>query len=72
MKHIGSWEIDTGSLAEILRQALDAGEIGADDIIWGGPSGDAVIAPTPFEIEGTDYDEYLDEGTVAEYLAGMA
>jgi len=66
-KYIGSWEISTGSLCNILAQAVDAGEIEPTDIVWSGPSGDAVVAKSAYDVE-EEYGEYVDGGQVSEYL----
>ena len=66
-KYISAWEIHTGSLRNILAKAVSDGEIATDDIVWNGPAGDSVVAATAFEIE-EEYAEYLDGGTVEEYL----
>jgi len=65
--YISDWEIFTSSLRTKITEALKRGDIKADDIVWGGPSGDVIIAATPADLE-EEYEEYTDQGLVSEYL----
>jgi hypothetical protein len=65
--YISAWTIFTRSLRTEIAKALDQGAIKADDIVWGGPSGDAIIAATPADLD-EEYIEYTDHGLVSEYL----
>jgi len=66
MKYISAWEIFRHNFSQILHEALTAGLIEYNDVIWRGPSGDAVVASDPAALN--DYADYTDAGTVAEYL----
>lgn len=65
--YISAWTIHTSSLRRQLAEALEKGDIRADDIVWAGPSGDAVIAATPADLD-EEYAEYTDDGLVSEYI----
>jgi hypothetical protein len=65
--YINEWEIFKGNLSQILAAALKAGKADADDTVWRGPSGGAVIASDPADLD-EEYAEYTDAGTVAEYI----
>lgn len=65
--YISAWGIHTGSLRSILAKAVEDGEINATDIVWRGPSGDAIVASDPASLE-EEYAEYVDSGQVEEYL----
>ena len=66
-KFYTAWEINTGSLRSILKDALKKGEIDSNDIVWTGDDGSVAVAPTPADLEGIEV-EMTDSGTVAEYL----
>ena len=67
MKYISSWKIFTATLRQRVQEAFEQGEASPDDIVWAGPSGDAVIAATAADL-GEEYGEYTNAGQVAEYL----
>jgi len=66
-KYISAWTIHTGSLRSEIASALEQGEVAASDIVWRGPSGDAIIAASPADLD-EEYTEYTDSGMVSEYL----
>ena len=69
VKYISAWTIWTSTLRAELAKAVANSEIQTNDIVWSGPSGDAVIAASPYEIEDKEeYAEYTDSGLVSEYL----
>jgi len=65
--YIGDWEIYQSNITEIVRAAFEHGECEPKDVVWRGPSGDAIIASDPAELD-EEYAEYTDAGTVDEYL----
>jgi len=67
MKYISAWRIYTGNLRGIIAQAVQDGEIETSDIVWRGPSGDVVVAPTAADLD-EDYVEFVDSGQIGEYL----
>jgi len=69
MFYISSWTIDTEGLSATLAEALSKGKIKSDDVVWAGPSGDAVIAATAADLDDEEeYADYIDNGLVKEYL----
>jgi len=67
MKYISAWEIHTSTLRKRVEEAVKSGEARPNDIVWVGPSGDAVTAATAADLE-EEYAEYVDKGLVQEYL----
>lgn len=65
--YISAWETFTKGLRSALAEATGAGKIGPEDIVWRGPSGDAVVAADPASLP-EEYSEYVDSGQVEEYL----
>lgn len=65
--YISAWETFTEGLRSALAEATGAGKIGPNGIVWSGPSGDAVVAADPASLP-EEYAEYVDSGTVSEYL----
>jgi len=65
MEYISSWQIHTGSLHKSLEALLAAGKIKANDTVWYGPSGDAVVG----YVDDEEYLDYVDKGTVQAILA---
>ena len=65
MKYFSAWEIYTQGLRQLVEKAFQDNEVQSRDIVWRGPSGDAVIAD---DVVDTDYIDYTDEGMVEEYL----
>jgi len=63
--YISAWQAHTGSIAEAMEKAVEAGAIRLNDVVWAGPSGDIIIGDDAYD---EDYAEYLDSGTVQEYL----
>jgi hypothetical protein len=70
--YISAWKIHTGSLRKSLTDAIEAGEITEDSIVWRGLGGDAVVTSTPADLldpaVAEDYADYSDSGLVSEYL----
>jgi hypothetical protein len=71
--YISAWEIYTGSLRNILKSAVGREEIKSSDIVWRGPSGDAVVTGDAADLsqdddDAPDYSDYVDSGQVNEYL----
>ena len=66
-KYFSSWEIHTTGISTLIESALAAREIKESDIVWRGPSGDAIVASDPAEL-GEEYAEYTDAGQVDKYL----
>lgn len=67
MIYISDWTIHTMGLRAVIEQQLAARNCTPDDIVWRGPSGDAVIASSPAALS-EEYAEYTDAGQVSEYL----
>ena len=65
--YISAWKIHTDGLVIVLRDAVEAGRVSENDIVWCGPSGDAVIASSPASL-AEDYADYVDSGTIREYI----
>ena len=65
MVYFSAWQIHTEGLPGLLRDALNANRIKPSDVVWYGPSGDVVVAD---DVAHTEYDEYTDNETVAEWL----
>lgn len=65
--YISAWEIYTENLRDIIAKAVRNGKVQLDDIVWCGPSGDAIIAATAADL-GEEYAEYSDGGRCGEYL----
>ena len=65
--YISSWEIHTGSLRKCVAQAVKDGKAATNDIVWTGPSGDAIVAATAAHLN-EEYADYTDAGLVEEYL----
>jgi len=68
MFYISSWRLYTEKASEIINEALDKGQIALNDTVWGGPSGDLVIGDNFTAEEEEEYADYVDRGTVEEYL----
>ena len=68
MTYFSAWEIHCGGLRGLIAASLAADEIDSSDVVWRGPSGDVIVAASPYEIEGSEYDEYIDGGLVSEYV----
>lgn len=66
-RNIHAWSIYTTSIIDRIEKALESGHIKATDIVWQGPSGDAVVAATAAELD-EEYAEYVDRGQVSEYI----
>ncbi|MCB0047911.1 MAG: hypothetical protein KDD92_20990 [Caldilineaceae bacterium] len=67
MLYISSWEAHVNPVSGMLKEAVDNGEIEANDVVWSGPSGDYVICGSPADLD-EDYMEYSDSGLVAEWI----
>lgn len=65
--YISAWEIHTRNLRNIIAKAVEARTIEESDIVWRGPSGDAVVAASPADLD-EDYLDYVDSGSVEEYI----
>jgi hypothetical protein len=65
--YISAWEIHTDGLRQIIQQALESEKIAKNDIVWRGPDGSVVVALDPSSLD-EEYAEYVDRGTVEEYL----
>lgn len=65
MVYFSAWQIHTEGLPGLLRDALNANRIKPNDVVWYGPSGGVVVAD---DVAHTEYDEYTDNETVAEWL----
>lgn len=65
--YISDWAIHTKGIREILAEAVKSDKIQASDIVWRGPSGDAVVASDPASLD-EQYGDYTDSGQVSEYL----
>ena len=68
MYYISDWKIYTDGIRSAIKEALEAGKIQADDTVWQGPSGDAVVAADAAELD-EEYGDYTDSGLVSEYLS---
>lgn len=66
--YISDWAIYKNGIGSEVRAAFECGDCKESDVVWRGPSGDAVIASDPAEL-GEEYADYSDAGQVAEYLA---
>lgn len=66
-KWFDAGEINLHGIGSLLENAVESGQIGADDTVWYGPSGDVVVARGPEYLEDK-YLDYTDEGRVREYL----
>ena len=66
-KFFTAWEVNTGSVRKIIKNALEKGEIDSNDIVWTGDDGSVAVAPTAADLEDIET-EMTDTGTVAEYL----
>ena len=66
--YISSWQAFISNPRHEFDQALTQGTIQRNDIVWAGPSGDFVIASDPAELD-EEYADYIDAGTVKDYLA---
>lgn len=64
--YISAWEIQKRHIGLILSDAVGEDKIQDTDIVWTGPSGDAVIASDPAELD-EQYADYTDAGQVDEY-----
>jgi len=67
MTYISDWAIHCNTIGMEIKRAVERGDCKGTDVVWRGPSGDAVIASDPAEL-GEEYEEYTDAGTVEEYL----
>lgn len=65
--YISAWRIHTNSLRTVVNEEATKGTVSKHDIVWVGPSGDAVIASTPADLD-EEYADYTDAGQVSEYL----
>ena len=71
MIYINRWRIYTGSLRAIVKDELDKGHCDENDVVWKGPDGSAIIAPSPADLDVDGHEEYLDFvdiGQVKDYL----
>lgn len=65
--YLSAWSISTKGLRNLLAEALENGLIDAADVVWFGPSGDAVVAASPADL-AENYMEYTDQGQVEDHL----
>ena len=67
MQHyISEWRVYTETLGQALERDLGQGLVRTNWAVWRGPSGDALVAD---EWPDEDYADYIESGTVDEYLA---
>ena len=68
MEHINSWVVFSKGLRKSIQTLLDAGKIKTTDIMWVGLDGSVAI-DDGLELQvDEDYDEYIERGTVEEFL----
>lgn len=65
--YISAWRIHTSNLHAIIAEEAAKGNVKKSDIVWMGPSGDAIITATPADLN-EEYADYTDAGQVSEYL----
>jgi hypothetical protein len=66
--YISSWKIYTSSIGQAVQEAVKAEKVKPTDIVWTGPSGDAIISESAADLD-EEYADYTDSGLVSEYLA---
>ena len=65
--YISAWDAHKDGMRNSLQAAVKRGEIDQNDIVWRGPSGDAVVTSDPASLN-EEYADYTDSGQVSEYL----
>ena len=65
--YISAWAVYTKGLAAKVQQLFHSNYVNRDDVVWVGPSGDAIICADAGGL-GEEYGDYMDGGLVEEYL----
>ena len=68
-KYFSAWTIHTETYAGAFQQALTDNQIDASDIVWRGPSGDAMVTSADDYLLDEEYAEYTEDGIVEDYLS---
>ena len=66
-RYFTAWIIHTETAATAFRCALQHGQIKREHSVFRGPSGDVVVAENIGEL-GIEYADYIEDGTVVDYL----
>jgi len=66
--YFSAWTIYTKTFAGAFQEALTANQIDASDIVWRGPSGDAMVTSEDDYLLDEEYADYVEDGIVEDYL----
>ena len=67
-KYFTAWTIHTQTFAGAFQQALTDNQIGAADIVFRGPSGDALVVTEDDLVLDDEYADYTEDGIIEDYL----